>query len=189
KGKKNDSFQVEFGKEGKDLSEKEKDKIMELELPGINFMKESKRCYPNNHFASHIIGFVNENEEESDVQGVTGIESMFNKYLLGEDGFINYQRDRYNKKLLQKEAEVKDPENGFDIYLTIDQKIQSLLEDTLDKAVEQYEPERITSIVMNAKNGEILALANRPSVNPNDIGEVQNWFNDAISTPVEPGST
>src|SRR5699024_2435866 len=47
----------------------------------------------------------------------------------------------------------------------------------------------ITSIVMNAKNGEILALANRPSVNPNDIGEVQNWFNDAISTPVEPGST
>lgn len=189
KGKASDAFQIEFGKDGKDLSEKEKDEIQALELPGINFMKESKRYYPNNNFASHIIGFVNESEDEKTVQGITGIEQMFNKYLIGEDGYINYQRDRYNKKLLQKDVHMKEAENGFDVFLTIDQKIQSLLEDILDQMVEKYEPERMTTVVMNAKTGEILALANRPSVNLNQIGEVQNWYNDAISTPVEPGST
>lgn len=189
-GKKSEAFQIEFGKEGKDISESIKDEIMELDdLPGINFMKESKRYYPNNNFASHIIGFVNENEADKTIQGITGIEQMFNKYLIGEDGYIDYQRDRFNKKLLQKDVHMKEAEDGFDIYLTIDQKIQSLLEDILDQMVEKYSPERMSTVVMNAKNGEILALANRPSVNPNEVEEVQNWYNDAISTPVEPGST
>src|SRR5699024_9360459 len=99
----------------------------------------------------------NENEADNTIQGITGIEQMFNKYLIGEDGYIDYQRDRFNKKLLQKDVHMKEAENGFDIHLTIDQKIQSLLEDILDQMVEKYSPERMSTVVMNAKSGEILA--------------------------------
>jgi len=182
-------FQVEFKSNGKNLSEKTKDEIEQMKLPGIHFMQESIRYYPNNMFASHIIGFASESEEENEIVGVTGIENMKNKYLTGEDGYINYQKDNYNKKLLNKEEVVKEAIDGNDIYLTIDQKIQSLLEDVLSQAYEKYNPERITAVVMNPKTGEVLAMSNRPSFNLNNPENVENWYNDVISTPVEPGST
>ena len=109
--------------------------------------------------------------------------------MSGTNGFLRYNRDKYNKKLLDANEVVKEPENGKDIYLTIDQKIQILLEDVLSQVDEKYEPERITAVVMNAKTGEILAMANRPAYNPNDPEHIENWYNDVISTPVEPGST
>src|SRR5690625_635334 len=115
-------FQVEFKSNGKNLSEKTKEEIENLNLPGIHFMQESIRYYPNNMFASHIIGFASESEEEKEIVGVTGIENMKNKYLTGENGYINYQKDNYNKKLLNKEEVVKEAINGNDIYLTIDRK-------------------------------------------------------------------
>src|SRR5699024_3695039 len=189
KGQEKGVFQVEFGTKGRNLSENVKNEIQNLEIPGINFLKESKRYYPNNHFASHIIGFVNEDEETGKAQGITGIEGMFNKYLTGEDGHIKYQRDRFNKRLLQKETIIQDEKDGSNIYLTLDQKIQSLVEDALSKADAHYEPEKMTVVIMDAKTGEVLGMSNRPSIDLNNLDEVQNWYNDAISTPVEPGST
>src|SRR5699024_6866795 len=84
---------------------------------------------------------------------------------------------------------IKEPKNGSDVYLTINQKIQVLLEDVMSEVDEQYKPARMSVIVMNAKTGEVLALSNRPSFNPNVIEDVENRYNDAISTSVEPGST
>lgn len=188
-GQKNKRFQVEFGKKGKDLSKHTMEQIKALELPGIDFMEDSLRYYANGMFASHIIGFTRPDEETEEITGVIGIENKYDKILKGEDGFIKYERDYYNKKLLKSEDVVKLPENGDDIYLTINQKIQILLEDVMTEVDEQYKPERMSVIVMNAKTGEILALSNRPSFNPNEITELENWYNDAISTPVEPGST
>lgn len=182
-------FQVEFKSKGKNLSEKTKEEIEQLQLPGIHFFQESIRYYPNNMFASHVIGFASEGKDDEEIIGVTGIENMKNKYLTGEDGYINYQKDNYNKKLLNKEEVVKEAMDGDDIYLTIDQKIQSLLEDVLSQAYEKYNPERISAVVMNPKTGEILAMSNRPSLNLNNPEKVENWYNDVISTPVEPGST
>lgn len=182
-------FQVEFGKKGRNLSQQTVEEIKALELPGINFMEDSFRYYANGNFASHIIGFTRPNEETNELQGVIGIEQQYNKALSGEDGFIQYHRDKYNKKLLQSEDVYKKPKNGNDLYLTINQKIQVLLEDVLNEVEEKYEPERMSVIVMNPKTGEILALSNRPSFNPNEILDVENWYNDAISTPIEPGST
>src|SRR5690606_3092128 len=109
--------------------------------------------------------------------------------LKDTDGYISYHRDIYNKKLLDPNEEIQLPDNGDDVYLTIDQKIQPFVDDVMPQVDEKYKPERMTAIVMNPKTGEILAMSNRPSYNPNNPANVKNWYNDAISTPFEPGST
>src|SRR5699024_8249072 len=123
---------------------------------------------------------------KEEIVGVTGIEKEMNDLLSGENGSISYQRDSYNTKLLNPEEIVKNPVDGDDIFLTIDQKVQILLEDTMTEVEESYDPERMTAVVMNAKTGEIVAMSNRPSYNPNSPIDVENWYNDAISTPFEP---
>ncbi len=180
-------FQVEFGKAGKEIPQKKKEEIEALKIPGINFEKEATRYYPNGVFASHIIGFAR--KESGEISGVTGIEKEMNDILAGKDGHISYERDKYNKKLLDPNEVIRKPENGDDIYLTIDQKIQTLLEDVLTQVEKEYKPEKITAVVMDPKTGEIVAMGNRPSYNPNNPSQVKNWYNDAISTPFEPGST
>ncbi|GAB3793543.1 penicillin-binding transpeptidase domain-containing protein [Virgibacillus kimchii] len=194
-GMENDAFQVEFGSEGRELTQQQMEEIDSLELPGINFEKESIRYYPNGMFASHIIGFARDTEIETedgitrDITGVVGMENEMDELLSGKDGYISYQRDKYNKKLLDPNEVITLPEDGDDVYLTIDQKIQTLLEDTLTEVDAIYSPERMTAIVMDPKTGEILAMSNRPSYNPNEPSDVENWYNDVISTPVEPGSS
>lgn len=194
-GIKNKRFQVEFGKVGNSISQHTKEQIEDLELPGINFEEHAERYYPNGTFASHIIGFAREEEVERDgevineIKGITGIENEMNELLKGEDGFISYQRDKYNRRLLKPNEIIQEPENGDNVYLTIDQKVQTLVEDVLTQVEMEYNPERITAIVMNPKTGEVLAMGNRPSYNPNNPADVKNWYNDAISSPFEPGST
>ncbi|WP_067728299.1 penicillin-binding protein [Oceanobacillus damuensis] len=195
RGIENGRFQVEFGKIGKELSQQKKDEISELDIPGINFEEESIRYYPNGMFASHIIGFARETEIETDdgykneIIGIAGMENEMNDLLSGTDGFISYQRDRYNKKLLDPNEIIQLPEDGDDVYLTIDQKIQTLLEDVLSQVDENYNPKKMNAIVMDAKTGQVLAMSSRPSYDPNNPENVENWYNDVISTPFEPGST
>lgn len=186
-GIENDKFQVEFGSKGKELSQETKDKIKDLDLPGIKFEKKSIRYYPNGMFASRIIGFAQ--KKKGEISGIAGIERQLNDTLNGEDGHISYQRDKYGTKLLDPNEVINKPVDGDNVYLTINQKIQTLLEDTMSQVNKEYNPERITAIVMNPQTGEIIAMSNRPSYNPNNPTDVENWYNDAISTPYEPGST
>src|SRR5699024_857464 len=100
--------QVEFGLAGKELSQQTKEEIESLELPGIQFMKESLRYYPNGMFASRIIGFAQKqgeededgNEKNAGITGVTGMERQMDARLVGKDGYISYKRDKYGTKLL-----------------------------------------------------------------------------------------
>lgn len=196
KGIENKSTQVEFGKLGKGISQKTKEKISKLHLPGIDFIKESTRYYPNGMFASQIIGFAKTEEKRTkdgfyvrNINGITGMEKQMDKLLHGKKGHISFERDNYNSKLLNPKEVITKPQDGDDVYLTIDQKIQTLLEDVLTQVDQKYEPSRMTAVVMNPKTGEILAMSNRPSYDPNNPENVKNWYNDAISTPFEPGST
>ncbi|HLQ84176.1 MAG TPA: penicillin-binding protein [Pseudogracilibacillus sp.] len=184
-------FQIEFGSKGKNISQTTKNEIDKENIPGIYFMEDSTRYYPNGTFASHIIGFARPDEKTKDnkINGIVGMEKVKNEILEGKDGHISFERDKFNKKPLKSKEIISEPENGKDIYLTIDQKIQTLLEDVLSNVVEVYEPERVTATIMNPKTGEIIAMSNRPSYNPNQPEKVDNWYNDVISTPVEPGST
>lgn len=188
KGINENRYQVEFGTSGRELSQQTKDEIGKLELPGISFQKEAIRYYPNGMFASRIIGFARKDADQK-ITGVTGIESQMNDLLGGKDGRISYERDKYDFKLLRPDEVIKEAKDGANVYLTLDQKIQTLLEDVMTRTEEAYKPKRMTAVVMDPKTGEILAMSNRPSYNPNNPKEVQNWYNDVISTPFEPGST
>ncbi|MCM3225023.1 penicillin-binding transpeptidase domain-containing protein [Terribacillus saccharophilus] len=180
-------WQVEFGSAGKGLSQDQKKQIEDLDLPGIQFTEEAERFYPNGTFASQIIGLAQ--RKDGVITGMTGIEQQLNDQLAGKNGNISYERDGYGYKLLNPSEEVQAAQDGDNVYLTIDQKIQTLLEDTLTQVDEKWNPKKISAVVMNPKTGEIVAMSNRPSYDPNNPENVENWYNDAISNPVEPGST
>ena len=188
-----DQFQVEFGKAGRDISHQTKKEIEALKLPGITFKRDSKRFYPNGIFASHLIGYADRVEEEDGTYnyvGMMGIEKTLNDELTGKDGKINYESDLWGYLLPNGEQKVSPAQNGNDVYLTIDQKIQTFLEDAMNKVVEEYKPKKIIAIVADPKTGDILAMGQRPSFDPKTKeGIDQSWHNEAIETSFEPGST
>jgi penicillin-binding protein 2B len=180
-------IQVELGPGGRDISNTMKRKIEELNLPGITFIQDSKRFYPNGVFASHIIGYAQKNDEGKTV-GKMGIEQLFNEQLSETDGYMKYESAQNGLKLPDPKESIVPPKDGDDVYLTIDKTIQTFLEDAMNRAIKEYSPEKAIGIVANAKTGEILAMSNRPSFNPN-VRNIHNFVNDAIGYRFEPGST
>ncbi|SFT07751.1 penicillin-binding transpeptidase domain-containing protein [Halolactibacillus miurensis] len=188
KGSADGRFQVEFGREGTNLTREQKLQIDALDLPGVHFIEEAKRYYPNGIFASHVIGLAQTNDDQL-IEGITGIEAQLDELLTGTDGSVTLLEDRYNDPLLNEEVQVLEKQDGFNVQLTLDQKVQTILEDALSQVEAEFNPKRITATVINPKTGEIIAMGSRPSYNPNDLGNVTNWYNDIVSTPIEPGST
>ncbi len=184
--------QVEFGTYGRDISTTLKQEIESLELPGIAFRRELKRYYPNGTFASHVVGYAQKvTDKETKVTetvGKLGIEQSLDKYLQEKAGYMKFQSDRKGYKLPDAKEQIVAPDNGSNVYLTIDQTIQTFLEDAMNTAVKEYEPEKIMGVVANPKTGEILAMATRPSFDPN-VRDIENYLNDVIAYPFEPGST
>lgn len=181
------TFQVELGPKGRNIDHKLMQDIQALNIPGINFRREKTRLYPNGIFASHVIGFT-QIDEDGKLIGKMGVEKTYDELLQGKDGEVTYQSDRTGFKLPDPKEMIVPPKNGNDVYLTIDQKIQTFLETSLSYVEKEYEPENIIAVVANPKTGEILAMGNRPSFDPN-TREITNYMNDVISSSYEPGST
>ncbi|MCL6574421.1 MAG: penicillin-binding protein, partial [Bacillus sp. (in: Bacteria)] len=186
-------FQVEFGKNGRDITHQTKKDIEGIELPGITFIRDSKRFYPNGTFASHVVGYSDRVEQEDGTYksvGKMGIEKTLNDNLTGDNGKINYESDLWGYLLPDGKEKITPAKNGEDIYLTIDKKIQTFLEDAMNKVDEEYKPEKIIAIVADPKTGAILAMGQRPSFHPKTKeGIDEGWHNEAIETSFEPGST
>ncbi len=172
--------------EGRQLSSDIADKINDLNIDGIYLMKEAKRYYPYGELLAHTLGFVG-----IDNQGLSGLELQYDDYLKGKDGSIKYISDGKGNRLKNQEIYEK-PQNGMDIYLTIDIDIQLSLEKELENATIKYNPDSSLAIVMDPNNGEILAMGSKPSFNPNNYKdydmEVINR-NLPIWKNYEPGST
>ncbi|MEZ2718473.1 penicillin-binding protein [Niallia circulans] len=180
--------QVEFGEAGKDLSYETKKKIEDLKLPGIQIVEGKKRFYPNGIFASHVIGYLEEDDGKE--TGRLGIEESLNKMLTGTNGSMQYSKDIWGYILPNSKDKIVPAQNGKDVYLTLDKKIQSFLEDTMNKVNAEYDPVKMIAIVANPKTGEILAMSQRPSFDPETReGITASWHNEAIETNYEPGST
>ncbi|QTL98036.1 stage V sporulation protein D [Iocasia frigidifontis] len=160
--------------------------VRQLDLKGITFTEESKRYYPKDNLASHLLGFAG-----IDSQGLDGLELSYDKYLRGIPGKIQSERDARGESIPDGIREYVPPQNGYNVYLTIDEVIQYIIERELDRAVEEFNISGGTIIVMNPKTGEIMAMANRPDYNPNDFANYPQkyWRNRAISDIYEPGST
>lgn len=189
-------YQVEFGKAGKGLNFEQKTAIEQLELPGIYFRNESKRFYPNGVFASHLIGFIQKNEEykngilTEETVGLMGIEQTYDKELTGIDGKVKYKTDFFGYLLPSSDKMVEPAQDGKNIMLTIDKTIQSFLDDAMTKVNTKYKPQSMIAVVADPKTGEILAMSQRPTFNPMTLEGLDNyWLNKVVEDTVEPGST
>lgn len=186
-------FQVEFGKAGRDITNQTKREIEELKLPGIIFLRDSKRFYPNGIFSSHLVGFVEKKETKDKkiiTSGKLGIEKTLNEELTGKNGSLSFESDLWGFLLPDGEKKITPAQNGDNVYLTIDKKIQTFVEDAVDRVDEEYKPKKILAVVADPKTGEILAMTQRPSFHPTTREGLDNsWHNEVVETPIEPGST
>ncbi|MEC3606989.1 penicillin-binding protein [Bacillus glycinifermentans] len=181
-------FQVEFGSAGRDISYSQKEKIEKLNLPGIAFIRDTKRYYPNGIFASNLIGYSQVNGKTGEMKGMMGLEKTLNDYLKDTDGYVTYDTDRTGWRLPNSGEKVTAPNNGDNVYLTVDQKIQAFLEDSMTTVQKEYQPKKIMAAVVDPKTGKVLAMGQRPSFDPNKR-DVTNYYNDLVSYSFEPGST
>lgn len=188
-------YQTEFGNAGKGLTELTKEKIEDLNLPGIDFVESFKRYYPKGDFASYVLGYAKEeittNEdgsEETTMTGEMGIEKYYDSTLKGEDGYTTYQKDLRGYKIAGTNEISKEASDGKDIYLTINSSIQFFVEQALSEAEANYNYEWFTIMIADAKTGAILASSTSPSFDPNKR-DITNYLDMNVSSPYEPGST
>jgi cell division protein FtsI (penicillin-binding protein 3) len=162
------------------------ERVRALRLPGIGFVKESRRSYPNSALAAHLIGFTG-----LDPEGLEGVEYRYDSYLLGSSGYIVTERDALGRDVGLTAVTVRQGARGHELTLTLDATIQYLVEKELAKGVAASGATGGEAIVLEPESGKILAMAVCPSFNPNDIrGYGQNQLrNRAVADSFEPGST
>ena len=190
-GKENNKYQVEFGSIGKGLSELAKEEIDELNLQGIDFIKDIKRYYPNGDFASYLIGYtVNKEDDDGNkfITGEMGIEEYYNDTLKGNTGFVTYEKDKYGYKIANGREYIEPAEDGNDIYLTIDNNIQLFIHNAVNQAQEESNAEWVLMAVMDAKTGKILGYSSTPSFDPN-LRNMTSYIDPLVTLTYEPGST
>lgn len=166
------------------ISPDETRRVKALEIPGLLFYKESRRYYPNKELASHVLGYVG-----LDNVGLAGLESTFDARIRGHEGKMLVQADA--RKHVMNSREERPPTAGDGLELTIDEYLQFVAERELKAGVDENNAAGGTAIVMEPHTGEILALANWPTFNPNAFAEVEAEArrNRAIQDLYEPGST
>ncbi len=173
------------------IEKEDADKARDLKINGVIVSPDTKRYYPNNNFLAHVLGHT-----RSDGEGLTGVELTYNKYLAGIPGVKISETDNKSQDLPYTISEYTRPVPGKDVVLTIDDMIQHFCEKSAEQALKDNKAKAVTIIAMNPKNGEILAMANKPDYNPNSpwvegktFNELQkDWRNRAVSDTFEPGS-
>lgn len=181
-----DAYQVELGPGGRGLTELVKEEIEALDLPGIDFIKSTKRYYPNADFLSYTLGYA-KTDESNNVIGELGVELYYNELLTGKNGYKEYQSDMYGYQIANTEPIIEEAEDGNDIYLTIDTNIQIFVEQAMNTLTEKGVDWASISIT-NAKTGEILGVSSSPSFDPN-IKDIESYYDPFVSYTFEPGST
>jgi cell division protein FtsI (penicillin-binding protein 3) len=158
-------------------------RIANLDLEGIGFIKEDRRFYPKKQLASQVLGFVG-----ADNQGLAGIEAAYDSHISGAVGKLLYQTDARGRAFSRLE---RPPTSGADVELTLDEYLQHVAERELRNAVIRNRAEGGSVIIVDPRTGEILALANEPTFNPNAFSSaaVEHRRNRAVQDLYEPGST
>lgn len=162
-------------------------KIIESNLEGVYVVADSKRYYPYGHYLSQVIGIVG-----IDNQGITGLEYYYNDYLKGENGALEILTDAHGGVFSESNSNYESPTSGCELYLTIDLEIQIALERVLDNANIQYQPDEMMGLIMKPGTSEILAMASRPTFNPQNYQDYEQILynrNLPIWKSFEPGST
>jgi cell division protein FtsI (penicillin-binding protein 3) len=160
-------------------------RIDELDLPGVHLQREYRRYYPAAEVTGHLIGFAN-----VDDVGQEGLELAFDHRLAGHSGSKRVLKDRRGQ-IVEDIEQVRAPEPGLDVSTSIDLRIQYLAYRELKKAVKKHKASSGSAVVVDVTTGEVLAMVNQPSYNPNDRAQLvaSRYRNRAITDIFEPGST
>ena len=160
-------------------------RVRDLKEPGLGFLPEPLRLYPNRELAAHLVGF------EGVDGGLEGVERAFNTELAGAPGKALVGRDALGREVLHQEI-LEAPTPGHGVMLTIDKTIQHVAEREIDAAYRRTGARAAMAVAMDPRNGDVLAIAIRPMFNPNTFADVPDratWRNRAVTDPFEPGST
>ena len=158
--------------------------VKELKITGIVLKSEARRFYPRVEETAHLIGYTN-----IDGTGIEGIEKSFDSMLVGKSGSMTYRKDRFGN-IVENISDVKKYD-AQDVTLSIDEKLQSMVYREIKKAIAENKAESGTAVLVDVRTGEVLAMANAPSYNPNNRVGVKSELmrNRAITDTFEPGST
>ncbi|WP_409253612.1 stage V sporulation protein D [Bacillus sp. SCS-153A] len=173
--------------EARKISYEKAKEVRDLDLKGVYIAEDSKRYYPFGSYLSHVLGFAG-----IDNQGLMGLELYYDKELSGEGGSVKFFSDAKGKRMPDMADDYEAPIDGLDLKLTIDTKVQTIIERELDIAEAAYNPDGIIAIAMDPNNGEILAMSSRPTFDPANFRNVpQEIYNRnlPIWSTYEPGST
>lgn len=167
------------------IPDEQADLLRQKNLKGIGFKHEYKRVYPYEKLCSHVLGFT-----DVDENGLEGIEGSLNQVISGSKGFKVVEKDGYQRQFFTSQGETVSARYGDSVFLTIDCKIQSIVEDELENACLKWKPDSAIAIAMDPSTGEVLAMANYPSFNPNSVqgSSPLERRNRAITDCFEPGS-
>lgn len=167
------------------LSPDKAQEVMALKLPGVNVHREYKRYYPAGEVTGHLVGFTDINDA-----GQEGMELAFNHWLAGESGAKRVLKDRLGRSVENVES-IRPPHHGKELRTSIDLRIQYVAYRALKTAIQSYNAESGSIVVLDTRTGEVLAIANQPTYNPNDRSQLQaeRYRNRAITDIFEPGSS
>ncbi len=159
--------------------------VLALNLPGINVQREYRRYYPASEVTGHLVGFTNIDDE-----GQEGLELAFNHWLAGESGAKRVLKDRLGRSI-ENVASIRPPHHGKDLRTSIDLRLQYLAYRTLKTAIKAHEARSGSIVVLDVETGEVLAMVNQPTYNPNDRSQfaASRYRNRAITDIFEPGSS
>ncbi|MDX2109469.1 MAG: penicillin-binding protein 2 [Verrucomicrobiota bacterium] len=174
--------------------------VLDLKIKGVYGNRRYERYYPGNSTAAHVLGYIGYVDEIRKVDGLEikdtvlrplmGVEQYMDFYLRGQDGWRESEHDGRRRELSQYRCEVA-PTDGLDVELTLDLVIQSIAESEVHRLVQEYKPKGISIIVSRPSTGELLALANYPTFDPNEFwkSDLNSLRNRAVADVFEPGST
>ncbi len=173
------------------VEKSEVDKVKALNVRGIVISPDTKRFYPNGNFLSSVLGTLN-----SEGIGVSGVEQAYNKEMMGIPGRNSYEKDVKSNQLPYEDSQYVKPVDGKNVVLSIDETIQEYAETAAEKALKDNNAKSVSVIVMNPKNGEVLAMTSKPDFDPNNpyAGSKNSkdtaalWQNRSVQNTFEPGS-
>jgi len=167
------------------LSPDQARKVMALKLPGVNVLREYRRYYPAGEVAGHLVGFT-----DIDDHGQEGLELAFNHWLSGESGAKRVLKDRLGRSVENVES-IRPPNHGRDLRSSIDLRLQYIAYRSLKAAIQRHKAESGSIVLLEIQTGEVLAMVNQPSYNPNDRSQyvAERYRNRAITDIFEPGSS
>lgn len=178
---------VRLHPEGKRISDTAAKAIEEAGYKGVYLVQDYARYYPYEESMASLLGFVG-----IDNQGLAGVESYYNTYLKGQDGSLNYVMDAKGGLFPSTKTRIEAPVSGLTLQLTLSLPLQNLLEREMQNAYLKYEPKEIIALMMDPRNGEILAIGNRPTYNNNHYQDYDpELYNRSLPvfSSFEPGST